>query len=204
MTGDPRRREAGKRERERLVNAFTKVASERGYEQTSVGQVAAVAGLPRSTFYVHFASKRQCLSAAHDAFFGRLLDEVASAVDDEQEWPLRVKAAVAAALEFVDETARRSRFFAIDVLVAGPLIVERHSSALGRAEPLLREGREHFPEAADLPELTEVVLIGGAAFLLCRSLLAEERLRVSRLATEMVEMLLVPYVGRGEARRIAA
>ena len=53
MTGDPRRREADGREREagengsgnpesqaqreRLINAFTKVASERGYGSTEVG-----------------------------------------------------------------------------------------------------------------------------------------------------------------------
>jgi AcrR family transcriptional regulator len=219
VTGDPRRREVGGRERsagengsgnpesqaqrKRLIDAFTKVAAERGYLQTTVNEVAASAGVPRSAFYAHFADKRQCLSAAHDAFFDRLLAEAASAVDGDREWPLRVRDAVAATLEFVGETASRARFFAIEVLVAGPLIAERHASALNRVVPMLREGRVHCPAAADLPELTEPMLIGGAAFLIQSTLLAEEGLRVAQLEAELVEILLTPYVGGAEARRIA-
>lgn len=220
MTGDPRRREVGGRERnvaddgpespqwaagrERLIDAFTKVASDRGYASTTVAEVASVADLPPAAFHAHFSNKRQCLSAAHEAFFDRLHEEAASAVDGDQEWPVRVKTAVFAVLEFVEETASRSRFFALEVLIAGPLILERHRAALDRVAPLLREGREYLPQAGNLPELTEVVLIGGAAVLLCSSLLAEERLPVSKLAQELVEMLLLPYVGREAARRIAA
>jgi AcrR family transcriptional regulator len=189
--------------RKRLIDAFTKVAAERGYGETTIADIVTEAGVPRSAFYAHFSNKRQCLSAAHDEFFGRLLWEAASAVDDGLDWPMRVRAAVGAVLEFVDETASRSRFFAIEVLAAGPLALERHTATIERVVPMLREGREHFPAAADLPELTEPMLIGGAAYLLCNTLLVEERLRVSLLATELVEMLLAPYMGRGEARRIA-
>jgi AcrR family transcriptional regulator len=220
VTGEPRRREVGGRERsagengsgspesqarrERLIDAFTKVAAERGYAQTTVNEIAVAAGVPDRDFYAHFADKRQCLSAAHDAFFERLMAETATAVDPDQEWPLRVRDAVGAALEFIEETASRARFFAVEVLVAGPLILERHVSALNRIAPLLREGREHYPAAADLPERTELVLIGGAAFLVLSSLLAEEPPRVPGFESELVEILLTPYVGRDEARRIAA
>lgn len=218
MTGDPRRRQVGGRERsagengsgsppqaqrKRLIDAFIKVAAERGYAQTEVSEVAVVAGLSPDDFHAHFANKRECLSAAHDAFFGRLLAETAAAVDRDREWPLQVRDAVGAALEFVEETASRARFFTVEVLVAGPLMVERYASALEHVVPLLREGRKHFPAAAGMPEMTEPVLIGGVAFLVQRYLLAEERLRLARLEPELVEILLTPYVGREEAKRIA-
>jgi AcrR family transcriptional regulator len=220
VTGDSRRREVGGRElgaggdgsgnpepqarRERLIDAFTKVASERGYEQTTVEQVAAAAGLDVPDFYAHFSDMRQCLSAAHDAFFERLVAEAASAVDPEQEWPWRVRDAVGAVLEFVEETASRARFFAIEVLVAGPLIMERHVSAIDQVVPKLREGRVRYPAAAGMPDLTESVLIAGAAALVYHLLLAEERLRPAEgLEAELVEILLTPYLGRKEARRIA-
>lgn len=219
MTGEPRRREAGGRElgagengpesprrkarRKRLIDAFTKVAAERGYGQTTIADVVTVAGVPRSAFYAHFSNKRQCLSAAHEEFFDRLLWEVASAIDHELDWSMRVRAGVWAVLEFVDETATRSRFFAVEVLAAGPLALERHSAVVEQVAPMLREGRDHFPGAADLPERTEAMLISGGAYLLCNTLLAEERLQVSLLAAELVEMLLSPYIGRDEARRLA-
>lgn len=168
-----------------------------------VDEVAAAAGLPEAAFYEHFESKRQCLSAAHDSFFSRLIDETASGVDGGHEWPLRVKEAVASMLEFLGETATRARFFTVEALTAGPLILERQAAELERVVPLLREGRDHFPEAADLPALTESVLVGGVAYLLRGSLLAEGPLPVERLETELVEVLLTPYVGRREASRIA-
>ncbi len=188
----------------RLIDAFTKVAAERGYARTTINEVTAAAGVPRSVFYSHFANKRQCLGAAHDAFIDRLLAEAIDSLDRDQEWPLRVRDGVIAALEFVGETASRARFFAVDVLVAGPVMAERHASALERMVPILREGREHLPEANLLPAVTEPVLIGGAAYLVYTSLLAEERLAVPELASELVEILLTPYLGRDDARRIAA
>jgi AcrR family transcriptional regulator len=186
-----------------LINAFTKVASERGYGRTAVEDVAAAAGLPERVFYEHFENVRQCLSAAHDSFFGRLIDETARGVDERHEWPVRVKEAVTSMLEFIGETATRARFFTVEALAAGPLILERQAAELERVVPMLREGREHSREAADLPALTESILVGGAAYLVRGALLIEGPLPVERLETELVEVLLTPYLGSREASRIA-
>lgn len=191
-------------ERRRLIDAFTKIASEKGYAGTTVNEVAAAADLPRSAFFEHFSSKRQCLSAAYDAFFERLVAETKQNMDTDGEWPFQVKAAVGAGLGFVAETATRSRFFAVDALVAGPVILERYLAAMNRIVPLLREGREHSPLDGELPELIEPVLIGGIAGLLSGSLLDEDLTTLATLESELVEMLLTPYIGRDEAKRVAA
>ncbi len=68
---------------------------------------------------------------------------------------------------------------------------------------MLREGRERNPEAAGLPALTETLLVGGAAYVVRGTLLAELPLPVGRLERELVEILLSPYLGSAEARRIA-
>lgn len=219
MTGDPRRRQPGDREREagdnghgnresqaqreRLINAFTKVASERGWSETTAADVAAAAGTTVDEFHRNFANLRQCLSAAHDAFFSRLSAEVSGAVDDADEWPVRVREAVAATLEFVAETATRARFFTVDALSAGPMILERETSELARVVPLMREGREHSRSISELPPLTEEVLVLGAACLLRSVLLGEDAFPLERLRTELVEVLLSPYVGPEEAAQIA-
>jgi AcrR family transcriptional regulator len=191
-------------QRERLIEAFTKVAAERGYAETTVEKVTSRAGVPSGAFDVHFANKRQCLGAAYDAFVARLIGEVQAAIDADDEWPLQVKEAVAATLEFVGETKGRARFFAVEALDAGPVILERFVSARNMVASMLRRGREHYPQAAQLPEMTEPILVGGAAFLLSGILLEEEQLRVARLEAELVEILLTPYIGGEEARRIAA
>ncbi len=189
--------------RQRLLDAFTKTAAEWGYEQTTVPAIAASAGVGEPAFYEHFADKRQCLSAAYDAFFDRMIAEARHAVDSGQEWPLQVKVAVAAGLSYVSETESRARFFAVDAMAVGPLILERYFAALERIVELLRNGRRHFPEATEMPDPTERILVAGAGYLVSAALLEEEGERLLALAPELIEVLLTPYVGPEEARRIA-
>lgn len=191
-------------QRERLLDAFTRTAAEKGYPNSTVEEIAASAGLPEPVFYEHFSGMRQCLSAAYDAFLDRMILEARHAVDGGEEWPLQVKVAVAAGLAFVSEAETRARFFAVDALGVGPLILERYFAAIERVVELLRVGRTHFPEAMTMPAPTERVLVSGVACLVSGVLLAEEAERLPALAPELVETLLTPYVGLEEAKRIAA
>jgi AcrR family transcriptional regulator len=190
-------------QRERLIDSFTKIASEQGFVNATPEQVAAAADLPPELFHEHFSDERQCLCAAYDAFVERLVAAAEHAVDPEQDWPEGVKQGVGSALAFVSETASRSRFFAVDALVLGPMILDRYLAAIDRIARLLRSGRNHFPEAADLPPITEPVLVGGVACMVGAALLPEEESRIQGLQPQVVEFLLVPYVGRTRAQRIA-
>jgi AcrR family transcriptional regulator len=218
VTGDPRRygdRAIGRdgwragredealRQRERLVDAFTKLAAERGLGNVTAQEVAAAADLPPDIFYENFADERQCLSAAYDAFVERLVSGAEHAIDLDEEWPQRVNQAVGGGLAFISETANRSRFFAVDALAVGPLMLDRYVAAMDRIVRLLRSGRGHFSDAPDLPAILESVLVGGIACVVGEALLAEEDARILELQPELVEILLTPYLGRTEARRIA-
>jgi AcrR family transcriptional regulator len=191
-------------QRERLIEAFTKVAAERGYDSVTAAEVTAAAGVPTEAFHSHFENNRQCLGAAYDAFFERLVFETQESIDSDQDWPLQDREAVAAGLEFDTETATRARFFAVEALDAGPLMLERYVNAIERAVPLLHAGRDHCPAAASLPAVTEPVLIGGVACMVGGALLQEEQAGLPAMESELVEILLTPYLGAEEARRFAA
>lgn len=185
-------------ERERLVDAFTKVAAERGYAATGVEEVTAEAGLPRDVFAAHFSDKRQCLLAAYDSFFDRLVGEIEDALDPETPWPRQVRVGVGAALGFVVDSAGPARLFAVEALAVGPPAIERYIAAIERIVAVLRLGRERSPAASELPDLTEAVLIAGAVSLVTAALLAEEQARLPQLESEVAEVLLLPYAGSGE------
>ncbi|MBS2080443.1 helix-turn-helix domain-containing protein, partial [Mycobacterium tuberculosis] len=53
--------------RERLVAAALDLFNERGYDETTVTQIAERAGLTKSTFFRHFPDKRDVLAAGQDA-----------------------------------------------------------------------------------------------------------------------------------------
>lgn len=68
-----RRRVDGEVSRQRILDAATEIAAERGYEGTSVAAVSARCGLPASSIYWHFANKDDLMAAVIERSFGSWL-----------------------------------------------------------------------------------------------------------------------------------
>jgi AcrR family transcriptional regulator len=191
-------------QRDRLVAAFSKAAAEHGYAQLEIEHVIRYAGVSAETFAAHFETKEQGLIAAQDAFLDRLWLDVVTACDVSIEWPLKVRASLHAVLGSLVEASTLARVFAIEATAASLAAAERQFAALDQFAVLLREGREHFPGAASLPGATERGLVGGIASIVSTHLLMEDPQAIPRLEAELVEFILIPFVGEEEARRIAA
>src|SRR6201996_2103 len=58
-----RKRADGELSRERILDAATEIAAERGYEGTSIALVSAKCGLPASSIYWHFKNKDDLIAA---------------------------------------------------------------------------------------------------------------------------------------------
>ena len=65
--------------RERLAAAALELYSERGYEQTTVAEIARRAGLTERTFFRHYADKREVLFDGSHALQDLIVDAVAAA-----------------------------------------------------------------------------------------------------------------------------
>src|SRR4030081_388335 len=65
--------------RDRLVVAAVDLFTEQGYDATTVAQIAERAGVGRSTFFRHFADKRELLVAGQEALSRLLADGIAEA-----------------------------------------------------------------------------------------------------------------------------
>jgi AcrR family transcriptional regulator len=65
--------------RGRLVQAAFALYGERGFEQTTVAEIAKRAGLTERTFFRHFADKREVLFAGADALQELMVSTVAEA-----------------------------------------------------------------------------------------------------------------------------
>ena len=69
-----RRRPDGELSRQRILDAATEIAAERGYEGTSIGAVSAKCGLPASSIYWHFKDKDDLIAAVIERSFGSWLE----------------------------------------------------------------------------------------------------------------------------------
>ncbi len=93
--------------RGRLEQAALELFGERGFEQTTVAEIAGRAGLTERTFFRYFADKREVLFWGADALQELLVGTVASAPDSVA--PID---AVAAALEAAGAVLQERRDFA--------------------------------------------------------------------------------------------
>jgi AcrR family transcriptional regulator len=106
----------------RLQQAAMELYVERGFEQTTVAEIAARAGLTERTFFRHFADKREVLFAGSESLTSLVSGAVADAPDASA--PM---AAVSAALDaFAGVLADRHDF-------------ARQRQALINANPVLQE-----------------------------------------------------------------
>lgn len=190
-------------ERERLIAAFSKAAAEQGYSRLDIATVARYAGVSPARFQEHFASVEQALVAGQLVFFKRLWLDIEGGCDPGAPWPQQIQGGVASLIGTLIETAATARLFVIEAPSASLAAAERQYAALSRLAALLRRGRCLYPSAAGLPEATERALIGGTVSIVCEHLLAENTEEISRLQPQLIEVLLSPYLGEEEARRVA-
>jgi AcrR family transcriptional regulator len=168
-------------QRERLFGAVVAIASEKGFEATTVADVLALSGVSRSAFYRHFASKSECMVAA----VSELLDPAVEAVDpaagrsDDHE-PRQVFESF---FGLVSSQPAASRVCFIELHAAGEAgeeiadrAVEEIAAALG--------GTPADPRAGSDPALTRA-LVGGIRKLIHTRLLRDEEDQLEALGPEL-------------------
>lgn len=122
----------------RLREAALDLYTERGYEQTTVGDIAERAGLTARTFFRYFADKREVLFARGDELQNAVR---AAAVDAPADLP--TMRAVATVLDVIAELVGRDRDHSRRrqaVIDATPELQERELIKLARLSTVLREG----------------------------------------------------------------
>jgi AcrR family transcriptional regulator len=195
--------EVAAHQRERILGAIATVIAERGYGGLTVENVIDVAGVSRSTFYVHFENKQEAVLATHELIFERFLAALTAACVGEAEWPKKVRAALGATVDFATSRPRQTRILSTGSLNADAALAERIAGAHDRLATLLTGVRPHSPNAAKLPGRTEQFLVSAIASLLVGSLVKGEVDELPSLRCELVELTLIPYYGNDEAARLA-
>ncbi len=84
-----RKRADGELSHERILDAATEIAAERGYEGTSIALVSKKCGLPASSIYWHFKDKDDLIAAVIERSFASWLG--AWQLPDEGDAPDRLK-----------------------------------------------------------------------------------------------------------------
>jgi AcrR family transcriptional regulator len=187
---------------QRLLASLIGVVAKEGYNATTITAITDGAGVTTRTFYKYFDSVEACYLAGFEAALELLAARLANAWTGVEEWPAKVRAALAAALEFFAASPELAPLLLTEPFVAGPTISRRYQEAIERMAPFLREGRELSPDAASFPETTERGLIGSIASQVGRKVSGGQGAQLPELLPDLVQFALTPYLGAAEARRI--
>jgi AcrR family transcriptional regulator len=190
-------------QRDRLVAGTIAAVAQRGYNETTIGDIAAAAGVSRRTFYVYFKEKRECFIATFDQIARHLGEAAREAAAAESEWPRRVVARLGAALEAFAANPQLATVALAVPPRAGGEVADHYRVALEHALAELTEGMPPPPEVRPPSQAVQHALLGGIAALIVERVEAGEGDRLADLAPDLAQLFLGPFVGRDEAARIA-
>jgi len=114
----------------RLAQAAMELFAERGYEQTTVADIAARAGLTERTFFRHFADKREVLFPVGTWFRDLFVEAVEAAPQDATPLQAARLAVEAAAVELQEARGRDFAAARRRIVAANAELRERELSKL--------------------------------------------------------------------------
>lgn len=141
----------------RLVKAAMELFSDRGYEQTTVAEIAERAGLTERTFFRHYSDKREVLFGSGTEFRDSFVDRLDGALASMPALQAVTTAAQAAGASLEERVGRDFASARQKLVSANPALRERELIKIAdvtaaMAEVLRRRGVEE-PEASMTAEI---------------------------------------------------
>jgi AcrR family transcriptional regulator len=161
-------------QRARMIAAMIDVVSERGRSDATVAHVVSRSGVSRRTFYEVFDDFEDCFLAALDQSIARASEYVLGSYEPDAKWHVRIRAALIAVLEFLEDEPAMGRLCIVETLGAGRKVHERRLGALDPVIAVVDEGRRESRSATALPPLTGEGVVGGVLSVLHARLLVHE------------------------------
>jgi AcrR family transcriptional regulator len=200
------RDEAALAQREKILRVTAEVIAKRGYAGTKTDTIVRRAHVGYGTFHRYFTNKE----AAYTALFAETYDTHAARVaeafggpQDTRPWPDRVAAAIACFYVTIAEDPILWKACIVEVLTAGPKVLERNEEAIESLGQILRLGRKDKRAPKVLPKSLETTLAGGIVWIAYQRLVLGEAEKLPELLAEAVQFALVPYLGEAEAIKAA-
>ncbi len=199
--GEPLSREfIARHQQARIIAAFAAEASERGYHAVTVSDVVRRAGIARNTFYENFSSKEECFLATQRFATTKALEWVMTAAGEIEDWPGRVRAGLAAFLEYITQEPALARTCIVEALAASPASARCYQESLQSFISLFKLGRDVSSYGEKLPPTIDEAIVGGVFWIVYQRLAIGQVDDLRDLLPEILEFALTPYLGAEAAR----
>jgi len=150
-----------KSQRHRLFAATVASTTSKGYPETTVADLIALAGVSRATFYAHFDDKAGCFRAAVEELFGDGLAVLQANLEGAESPTENGRLALAGLLRLAVAQPAASRMALVDAYSAGSAGLEPLNAAFEEACELAHKALVQLPGREETPEALSRAVIGG-------------------------------------------
>jgi AcrR family transcriptional regulator len=186
--------------RERILAAVSELVAEKGYQSTTITEIANRASVSLTTFYELFPGKESAFLATMDAGRRRAIAAVLPVYRAAGDWPHAIAGGLHAFFALLSIDTALSRLGAIGAYESGHGGMESLDSAIAGAQTLLEPGFELHP--ATPPIAAEA--IGTSIYaLMSRQIRRRGPEHLYEVAPTAAFIALAPFVGSDEAARVA-
>jgi AcrR family transcriptional regulator len=164
------RSEVERNQRERLYGAMVAALAEKGYEATTLKDLARISGVSSRSFYEHFADKRECFIAALQAMIELAIkyaaevgvDPSPAPTGEGEDWEVAARRGFDSLAMIAAAQPAAARMALIESYAAGPEALALIEGATKGFEYLAKQTLEASPERAGMPDELIAAHIGAA------------------------------------------
>jgi AcrR family transcriptional regulator len=165
----------------------------KGYADTTVANVIALAGVSRKTFYEHFSDKEDCFLAAYDHGAQATYDAMIAAAEGRTDWRDILDAVLTTWLEFLDADIAFTRAYMIEFWAAGGAARERWKARRDRTGELLKTlhklARKEDPSIVRVSDTVVAAVVGGVNRVLISHVLSGSDGPLTELKPELIRFI---------------
>jgi AcrR family transcriptional regulator len=195
------REELGERQLRRILDAAIQVFAKRGYQDSTVDNIVATAGVGVGSFYAHFDGKEACLDAVCERIWDEAHEALAGSLREDSDWAERLCDGLHGLLRFAAGNPLSARVVLLEAQTGGPIVLARYGAMIDAVADFLRKGRDVSTLKRGWPPAFEEATASGLCWLLQGRLVRGELGDVEALFSEMAEIGLEPYLGAASAKR---
>jgi AcrR family transcriptional regulator len=172
-------------QRERLIDAIIELAAQYGYQNVSIAQISARAGVSSATFYEQFKDKEDCLLAAYRAARARVFRTLAP-VPDSDGWSATARMMLAELFVGLQGDPDAGRVLFVESLAGGPRMRAERERVLETFEGRVQAFLDTAAQTGDTLDIPVAALEGARRNIVSRELRTHGEDRLDGMIPEML------------------
>jgi AcrR family transcriptional regulator len=183
-------------QRERILHATAQVIQTTGYQNTTVADIVAAAGISREVFYSHFRSRSEAFIETHQLVFEQMMAATAGGFFAAAgPWQEQVWQSARASIAFLLDAPSFANFAFVESYALGEAVASRTDDAVLAFTSLLAEGSRQLPEASKIPQSVPDAIVGAIMETVAHYARKDRAEELADLLPLLTYLIVAPFMG---------